>query len=338
MGRLPCYAQLDPMPVLRSALLTLTLGALAVGAFAAQAQDYPNQPVKLVVPFVAGGGVDVAARIIAPRLAEELGQPVVIENRGGAGGALATAAVAQSAPDGYTILFGTGSTHGTNPNVYAKLPYDPVRDFTPVVLCTMSPLLLVVPPALPVKSAVELIALARSKPGELSFASYGTGSINHLGGELFNSMAKIQANHIPYRGAAPALTDLIGGRIHYTFDGISTAMAYIQSGTIKTLGASGLKRTPIFPDVPTVAETTLPGFEFTTWFGFFAPAKTPSAVVELINRKTNNVLAMASVKESFAKLGIESAGGTPEALANKVKTEIEKWATIVREKNIRVDQ
>ena len=327
------------MPILRPALLTLTLGALAfAGAFAAQAQDYPNQSVKLVVPFVAGGGVDVVARIIAPRLAEELGQPVVIENRGGAGGALATAAVAQSAPDGYTILFGTGSTHGTNPNVYPKLPYDPVRDFTPIVLCTMSPLLLVVPPTLPVKSAAELIALARSKPGELSFASYGTGSINHLGAELFNSMAKIQANHIPYRGAAPALTDLIGGRIHYTFDGISTAMAYIQSGTIKTLGASGLQRTPIFPDVPTVAETALPGFEFTTWFGFFAPAKTPSAVVELINRKTNNVLAMASVKESFAKLGIESAGGTPDALANKVKTEIEKWATIVREKNIRVDQ
>jgi tripartite-type tricarboxylate transporter receptor subunit TctC len=312
--------------------------AASLLALPASAQDYPNQAVKLVVPFVAGGGVDVVARIIAPKLAEELGQPVVIENRGGAGGALGAAVVAQSAPDGYTILFGTASTHGTNPAVYSKLPYDPVRDFTPIVLCTLSPSLLVVPPTLPVRSAAELIALARSKPGELSFASYGAGSINHLGAELFNSMAKIQANHIPYRGAAPALTDLIGGRIQYMLDGVSTSMGYVQAGTIKTLGASGLKRTPVFPDLPTIAETALPGFDFTTWFGFFAPAKTPSAVVELINRKTNNVLAMASVKEGFAKLSIESAGGSPDVLANKVKTELQKWATIVREKNIRVDQ
>jgi tripartite-type tricarboxylate transporter receptor subunit TctC len=315
--------------------LALAASLLAPPTFA---QGYPNQAVKLVVPFVAGGGVDVAARIIAPKLAEELGQPVVIENRGGAGGALGAAAVAQAAPDGYTILFGTASTHGTNPAIYAKLPYDPVRDFTPIIICTTSPSLLVVPPTLPVKSAAELIALARSKPGELSFASYGTGSINHLGAELFNSMANIQANHIPYRGAAPALTDLIGGRIQYMLDGVSTSMGYIQSGTIKTLGASGLTRTPVFPDLPTIAETALPGFDFTTWFGFFAPAKTPKAVVDLINRKANAVLVMPSVKESFVKLGIEGAGGTPDMLANRVKTEIEKWAIIVREKNIRVDQ
>jgi tripartite-type tricarboxylate transporter receptor subunit TctC len=304
----------------------------------AAAQDFPSQAVKLVVPFVAGGGVDVAARIIAPRLAEELGQPVIIENRGGAGGALGAAAVAQAAPDGYTILFGTASTHGTNPALYARLPYDPVRDFTPIIVCTTSPSVLVVPPTLPVNTAAELIALARSKPGELSFASYGTGSINHLGAELFNSMAKIQASHIPYRGAAPALTDLIGGRVQYMLDGVSTSKGYIQAGTIKTLGASGLTRTPVFPDLPTIAESALPGFDFTTWFGFFAPARTPKAVVDLINRKANAVLAMAIVKENFVKLGIEGAGGTPEMLADKVKTEIEKWSTIVREKNIRVEQ
>jgi tripartite-type tricarboxylate transporter receptor subunit TctC len=323
----------------RPARLLLTLGALAFGAaLPARAQDFPNQTVKIVVPFVAGGGVDVAARILAPRLAEELGQSVIIENRGGAGGSLGATAVAQSAPDGYTILFGTGSTHGTNSNVYARLPYDPVRDFTPIVLCTTSPLLLVVPPSLPVGSANELVALARSRPGELNFASYGTGSINHLGAELFNSMADIQANHIPYRGSAPALTDLIGGRVQYTFDGVSTSMAYIQAGTIKALAASGRTRSPVFPALPTIAESALAGFDTTVWFGFFAPAKTTQAAIDVLNRKTNAVLALASVKDSLARLGIEAAGGGPEVLAVKVKTEIEKWATIVREKNIRVDQ
>jgi tripartite-type tricarboxylate transporter receptor subunit TctC len=316
----------------------LALSLLLAGALSAAAQDYPHQAVKLVVPFVAGGGVDVVARIIAPRLAEELGQPVIIENRGGAGGALGAAAVAQSPPDGYTILFGTGSTHGTNPAVYPKLPYDPVRDFTPIVLCTTSPLLLIAPPSLPAKTASDLIALARAKPGEFSFASYGTGSINHLGAVLFNSMAKIEANHIPYRGSAPALTDLIGGRVQYTFDGVSTSMGYIQAGTIKALAASGLKRTPVFPDLPTIAETALPGFDTTVWFGLFAPAATPKAVVDLINRKTNAVLANPRVQENFIQLGIEAAGGGPDILAGKVKTEIEKWATIVREQNIRVDQ
>jgi len=327
------------MNIPRLARWLLALGAFAIGgALPALAQDYPNQTVKIVVPFVAGGGVDVVARIIAPRLAEELGQSVIIENRGGAGGSLGAMAVAQSPPDGYTLLLGTGSTHGTNSNVYPKLPYDPVRDFTPVVLCTTSPLLLVVPPTLPVKSVSDLIALARSKPGELSFASYGTGSINHLGAELFNSMANIQANHIPYRGSAPALTDLIGGRVQYTFDGVSTSMAYIQAGTIHVLGASGTRRTPVFPDLPTIAESTLPGYDTTVWFGFFAPAGTPKHVVELVNRKTNAVLAMPSVKASFDRLGIEAAGGGPDILAGKVKTELEKWAKIVRDKNIRIDQ
>src|SRR5438067_4220823 len=201
--------------------LRIFLSALCVGLLAAnvpaQAQDYPNQTVKLVVPFVAGGGVDVVARIVTPKLSEELGQSVIIENRGGAGGMLGAAAVAQAPPDGYTFLFGTGSTHGTNPSVYSRISYDPVKDFVPVVLVSSSPLLLVVPASLPTKSGTDLIALARRRPGELSFASYGTGSINHLGAELFNSMADIQANHIPYRGSAPALADLFAGSIYYTF-------------------------------------------------------------------------------------------------------------------------
>ena len=308
------------------------------GAPSAYAQSYPNQPVKIVVPFAAGGGVDQVARIISPKLGEVLGQTVVIENRGGAGASLGAAAVASSAPDGYTLLMGTGSTHGTNSSVYPKLSYDPVRDFVPVVQVTTSPLVLIVPPSLPAKSVEELIALARSKPGEFSYASYGTGSINHLGAELFNSMAKIQASHIPYRGAAPALTDLMAGRVQYTFDGVATSLGYAQAGTIRILGVAGPKRSPVVPDIPTITEKALPGFETQVWFGLFAPAKTPPAAVALINRKVNEVLAMPSIQESFAKLGIEGVGGTSDALSARVRTEMEKWAKLVRERNLRFDQ
>ena len=311
---------------------------VVAGALPASAQTYPNQPVKIVVPFTAGGGVDQVARIIAPKLGEVLGQPIVIENRGGAGASLGAAAVASAPPDGYTLLLGTGSTHGTNSSVYPKLSYDPVRDFVPVVQVTTSPLVLIVPPGMPVKSVEDLIALARSKPGEFSFASYGTGSINHLAGELFNAMAKIQANHIPYRGAAPALTDLMAGRIHYTFDGVATSLGYAQAGNIRILGAAGPKRSPVIPDIPTITEKALPGFETVVWFGLFAPAKTPDSAVALINRKVNEVLAMPSIQESFAKLGIEGVGGTSDALAARVRTEMDKWAKLVREQNLRFEQ
>jgi tripartite-type tricarboxylate transporter receptor subunit TctC len=316
-----------------SALCGLFAAALPV-----HAQDYPNQTVKIVVPFTAGGGVDVVARIVAPRLAEELGQSVIIENRGGAGGMLGAAAVAQAPPDGYTLLFGTGSTHGTNSNVYARLTYDPVRDFVPVVLVSTSPLLLIVPPTSPAKSVTEFIALARSRPRQLSFGSYGTGSINHLGAELFNSMAKIEANHVPYRGSAPMLTDMIGGRLDYALDGVSTSLGYIEAGTVRLLGVAGPNRSPVLPDRPTIAETGLPGFDTTVWFGFFAPAGTPKTIVDIINAKTNAVLALPHVKQGFAKLGIEPAGGPPQVLADKVQSELVKWSTLVREKNIRVEQ
>ena len=320
----------------RARWVVLLLGALPPGI--ASAQDYPNQTVKIVVPFVAGGGVDVVARIVAPRLGEELGQSVIIENRGGAGGALGAAAVAQAPADGYTLLMGTGSTHGTNSNVYARLSYDPVRDFVPVVLLSSSPLLLIVPQASPAKSVGDLIALGRGRPGGLSFASYGTGSINHLGAELFNSMAKIQANHVPYRGSAPAMTDLIGGRIDYMFDGVSTSLGYLQSGTIRVLGVAGLNRSPVLPDLPTISEAGLPGYDTMVWFGLFAPAGTSKPIVEIVNRKTNAVLASPRVKEGLEKLGIEPVGGGADVLARKVQSELGKWATIVREKNIRLEQ
>ena len=308
------------------------------GTTCALAGDYPRQPLKIIVPFTAGGGVDVVARIITPPLAEELGQSVIIENRGGAGGALGAGAVAQGTPDGYTLLFGTGSTHGTNPNVYAKLSYDPVRDFVPVVLVSSSPLLLIASASVPATSVAELIALGRSRTGELRFASYGTGSINHLGAELFNAMADIQANHIPYRGSAPALTDLIGGRVDYMLDGVSTSLGYIEAGTVRALGAAGLRRTPILPALPTVAEAALPGFDCSVWFGLFAPAGTPQSVVALINSKVNAVLSTSRVRDNFAKLGIDAEGGSPDVLAARVAAEMRKWAGIVRAKNIHIEQ
>jgi tripartite-type tricarboxylate transporter receptor subunit TctC len=327
---------IDMPPSARAALLAAAL--LAAGTTAAIAQDYPNQTIKIVVPFTPGGGVDVVARIIAPKLSDELGQSIIIENRGGAGGMLGAAAVAQAPADGYTLLFGTGSTHGTNPSVYSRISYDPVKDFVPVVLVSSSPLLLVVPNSLPAKSVNDLIALARRRPGELSFASYGTGSINHLGAELFNSMADIQANHIPYRGSAPALADLIAGRIDYTFDGVSTSLGYIQAGTIRVLGVAGPHRTPVLPEAPTIAETALAGFDTTVWFGLFAPAGTTRSIAELVNNKVNAVLSFPNIRESFEKLGIEPVGGRPQVLADRVHAEMQKWAGIVRAKNIHLDQ
>ena len=312
----------------------LTAGAIAP----ATAQDYPNQPIKIVVPFVAGGGVDGVARIVAPRLSEELGQTVIVENRGGAGGAIAAAAVAKAPPDGYTFLFGTASTHGTNPSLYTNLGYDAVRDFAPVVHIANSPLVLIAAPALGAQSVTELIAMARAKPGDMSFGSYGIGSINHLNAELFNTMADIRATHIPYRGAAPQMTDLMAGRLQYAIDGVAISLGPVKSGQIRLLGVGTLKRSKILPDYPTIAESGVTDFESVTWSGLFAPAGTPKAIVDLINRKVNGILATASLEAAFANRGIEAAGGSPEAFGTKVQSEIRKWADFVRAKNIRVDQ
>ena len=312
--------------------------ALILAGLPAQAQNYPSQTIKIVVPFPPGGGVDVVARVIAPRLSELLGQSVIVENRGGAGGSVGATYVAQAARDGYTLLLGTASTHGTNPNVYAKLSYDPLRDFIPVALITSAPLLLVANNDVPVKTAADLIALAKVKPGTLSFGSYGNGSSNHLVAELLNTMAGIETNHIPYRGSAPMMTDLIGGRIQFAFDGIAVTLGYIRGNTIRLLGVSTSKRSPVLPDEPTISESAVPGFEASVWFGLFAPAGTPKAVVDLLNTKVNAALAPPEVREGFLRVGNEPAGGGPDVLAAKVQTELQKWTTIVREKNIRIEQ
>jgi len=260
---------------------------------------------------------------------------VIVDNKAGAGTAIGAAAVAKAAPDGYTIFVGTPSTHGTNKAVLANLSYDPIRDFSPIALIGTSPFLLIVNPGVPVNSAKELIALAKSKPGELNYASFGTGSINHLGAELFNSMANIDAKHIPYRGGAPALADLIGGRTQYTFDG-SAALPAIRASQVKLLAVGSAQRWHVFPDVPTVSESALPGFDLSTWYGLFAPAKTPQPVIDLLNAKLNAVLLLPQTKESFDKMGFDPAGGAPDVLARKVQNEVSKWVEVAKQKNIKI--
>jgi tripartite-type tricarboxylate transporter receptor subunit TctC len=321
----------------RFAVLAGAMALVVIGSLAASAQDYPKkQVIKIVVPFPPGGGIDVVARLIAPRLGDAIGQTVIVENRAGAGGSLGTAAAAQAAPDGYTILLGSGSTMGSNAVVYAKLPYDPARTFAPVVMISESPFLLLANPDLPVKSVSDLVKLAQEKRGQLNFGSYGTGSNSHLAGELFNSMAKIEANHIPYRGSAPALTDLIGGRIQYTFDGVQSSIGHVQGGKLRLLAVAGPKQTSLLPGVPTIMESGV-GFDAIMWTGFFVPAGTPAPVIALLNSKINTILTDPALQEGFKKVGLEAKGGQPGVLAAAVQEEIKKWTGIAREKNIRVD-
>jgi tripartite-type tricarboxylate transporter receptor subunit TctC len=300
------------------------------------AQSFPQRGIKIIMPFPAGGGADVVGRAVAQQLSESLGQPVIVENVVGAGGTIGTARAAQAAPDGYTLFVGTPSTHGTNVAVYPKLSYDAIKDFVPIGLIATSPLMLIASPTLEVASVGDLIKLAREKPGELAYGSFGTGSINHLAIELFQSMAGIKTNHIPYRGSAPAMTDLIAGRIQYTIDG-PAALTFIRANTVKFLAVGSSKRWDFFPDKPTISESGVPGYESLTWFGLFAPAGTPPAIVKLLNGKLNDALATDHVKDSFRKLGVDPAGGAPEVLSTTVHNEIKKWIKIATEKDIKIE-
>ncbi len=310
------------------------LAAMAA-ALPAAAQSYPSQPVKIIVAFPPGGGADVSARILAAQLAEGIGQTVVVENLAGAGGTIGTARAAQAAPDGYTLMVGTPSTHGTNVAVYTKLSYDPVRDFAPVALLGSSPLMLLTNPAFPAASVRDLVTLARTKPGEINYASYGNGSINHLAGELFSSLADIKVTHVPYKGGAPAIADLLGGRVQYTFDG-TASLGQVKSGKLKLLAVTSARRWGTFPEVPTVAESGVPGFDAITRYGLFAPAGTPKPVLDYLNAKVNAALASPGAKDGFAKISLDVVGGAPEVLAQQVRNEIAKWVKVARERNIRI--
>jgi len=312
------------------------LALLLVLALPVSAQQYPAQSIKLIVAFPPGGGADAAARILAASLGEQLGQSVVVENYAGAGGTIGTARAAHAAPDGYTLLVGTPSTHGANTAVYEHLNYDPVKDFAPVMLIGSSPFMLLATPSFEAKSVKDLIAAAKANPGRINYASYGNGSINHLAGELFASLADINVTHVPYRGGGPAMVDLIAGRVQYEFDG-TASIGQVKAGKVKILAVTSKERWSVFPDVPTVAET-VPGFDAITWYGLFAPAGTPKAIVDLLNAKANAAIRTKAAVDGLNQLSIDPGGGSPDVLAKQVRGEIDKWVDIARKRNIRITE
>ena len=310
------------------------LALLATGAWG---QAYPAKPIRLVVPFPAGGTTDILARAVGQKLTEAWGQPVVVDNRPGAGGNIGAELVAKAAPDGYTLLMGTVGTHAINASLYAKMPYDHIKDFAPVILVAGVPNVLVVNPAVPVNSVQELIAYAKANPGRLNFASSGSGTSIHLSGELFKVMAGVQMTHIPYKGSAPALQDLIGGQVQLMFDNLPSALPQIKGGKLRALAVTSATRAAALPDVPTVAEAGLPGFEASSWFGVLAPAGTPVAIIARLNAEIAKWLASPEAREKLASQGANAAGGSPEDFAKHIAAETAKWQKVVKESGAKVD-
>ncbi len=304
---------------------------------AVHATDYPTRPVTLVVAFPPGGASDVLARILGRKLEQILGQPFVIDNRPGAGGNVAAEAVAHAAPDGYTLLTGNNAILATNAALYKKINFDPVADFAPIGLIGSQANILVVNPALPVKSMDELIALARANPGKLNFASSGHGLAAHLAGELFKAEAKIDIIHVPYKGAAPALQDVIAGHVQMMFATASSVVPHIRDGKVRPLGVAALKRTTVLPDIPTIDELGIKNFDATTWHGLVAPARTPREIIATLNRALAATLDDAAVKTSLAALGVDVIGGTPEEFAAYIKSEIPKWTAIIKASGAKLD-
>jgi tripartite-type tricarboxylate transporter receptor subunit TctC len=311
------------------------IAALLAGVAAAKAADYPVHPITLVVPYAAGGGNDVIARIVAERIGASLGQSIVVENRGGAGGTIATRQVAKAAPDGYTLLIATSSL-AINPSLYPNVGYDPRKDFAPVGLIASSSNVVLVHPSVPAKSIAELIALAKQQDGKLTFASTGTGSSVHLAAELFAGMAGVKLTHVPYKGSGPALNDLIGGHVALMFSTMASAAGLVRDGSkVRALAVTGAKRSELFPDLPTVAEAGLPGYEAVLHYGIVAPAGTPHAVVERLNAALNAALASDDVKKKLAVEGAETLPVAPDAYAADIASEETKWSEIIRKAGVK---
>jgi tripartite-type tricarboxylate transporter receptor subunit TctC len=312
----------------------LCLGlSLAFSAATAYSQDYPQRPIRLVVPFPPGGGTDIVARAVAAKLGETLHTSVVVDNRAGAGGTIGTDIVARAAPDGYTLALVSGS-HVINPSIYPKLTYDTIRDFAPVTLLVSAPAVLVVNKSLPVNSVQDLIKLAKSKPGKLFFASAGVGTPPHLAGELFKTMAGVDIVHVPYKGNAQVLTDTISGQVSFTFPTLPSAMPYIKNGTLRALGVTGAHRSPSAPDIPTIAESGVPGYEATSWYGIVAPAGTPPQIVDKLHEALANSVKQPEMQKLLFDLGLEPVGSSPAEFSAQIKTEIEKWATVVKRSHL----
>jgi tripartite-type tricarboxylate transporter receptor subunit TctC len=315
-------------------LLYVVLAHLLVGTANAQ---YPTKPLRLVVPFAPGGSTDIFARLIAERAQGPLGLPVVVENRAGAAGNIGADAVARSAPDGYTLLMATTGVMAINNALYKNMTYDAAKDLEPVLFVASITNVLIVPPDFPAKSVAELIALAKKEPGKLSFASSGAGSSTHMSAELFKSLSGTDLLHIPYKGSGQALPDLMSGRVSMMFENAPGAVSHIKAGKVRALAQTGSKRTASMPDLPTVAESGVPGYESLSWSGIAVPAGTPRAVVDRLNRDFNSVLATAEMRQKLAEQGAETIGGPPEAFAQHIRAEREKWSRLIREKNIVVN-
>jgi tripartite-type tricarboxylate transporter receptor subunit TctC len=312
------------------------IAILACCTAPATAQTFPNKPLRMVVPFPAGGGIDTVARILSPKLSENLGQTVVIDNRSGAGGTVGTEAVAKAAPDGYTLL-ATFASHAQNASLYSKLGYDTVRDFAPITLIATVPNILVVNPALPVKTVKDLIALAKRRPGEILYASVGNGTPAHLSAELFNSMAGVKMTHVAYKGAAPSIIALISGETQLTFTTVLVALPHVKSGRLRALGVASLRRSAVMPGVPTIDESGLRGYESNAWYGLLAPAKTPQPVIDQLHRETVKVLQLPEIRDSFRNQGAEPVGNTPDQFAAIIRAEIDKWRTVVEATGAKAD-
>lgn len=320
------------MPTITRRILLGT--ALALGLAGTAAAEFPDRQITLVIPFAAGGSTDVVGRIVAERMGQELGQQIVVQNVGGAGGSLGAGQVAQADADGYTILMGTVATHALNPLILKQKPYDPVADFAPVSLLVLVPNVLAVNPELPVNTVQELIDLAKQEP--LAYASSGNGTPLHLSGELFKSMAGIQIDHIPYKGSGPALTDVLGNQVPIIFDNLPSASGHISSGKLRALGVTTAERAPSFPDVPTIAET-LPGYETYTWNALFAPAGTPPEAIEALSAAAQATMADPAVAARMAEFSATIVASGPEELAEHVKAEMAKWEPVVRDANVSLD-
>ncbi len=315
---------------------TLSVSILAAPASAA-AQDYPSRPITLIVPYAAGGGNDVMARAAADKMSRTLGQQIVIENRGGAGGSIATRQIAKSAPDGYTLGLGGTGTLAINPSLYAAAGYDPRKDFAPIGLIATSALVVCVHPSLPARSIADLIALARKEPGKLNYASAGAGSGIHLGTEYFATMAGIRLTHVPYKGSGPALTDLVGGHVAIYFSSLPPAVGLVKEGKVRALAVTAAERSAIFPDLPTVAQAGLPGYEAVLHYGIVAPAGTPRPIIEKLSAALRAAVMSDDLKERLAKDGAEPLPSTPEEYAADIDREETKWAAIVRKSGAKAE-
>ena len=326
--------------LLQSSAASALAPALAGGGAVAQTpapQGWPTRFVKLVVPFTPGGGIDAIGRIVGARLSEMWGQQVVVENKPGAGGNIASEYVARSAPDGYTMYI-TAAGLAVNRYLFASINYDPVADFAPVTLICFFPNILVVPKASPFGSVADLLAEARKSPGKVTFATPGHGSSPHMSGELFKYMAKVDLTHVPYRGASPAYTDVIAGRVDCTFAVMASALALIKSGQLRALGVTTATRVPAVPEVATIAEAGVPGYDTSSWFAFFVPAKTPPEIIRKMHGDTITVLAEPQIKAKLDQLGVVVVGSTPEELGAHFKSEMEKWAPVIKAANIKVNE